>query len=113
MPLPRPAPQTDRNGSSSSAVSTPGLLSEFPELWAFLTLSAFPDGSRRQTGRMSFSYASGTVTVSLTDTHTGTYVCRTGKSPDDALQALESGLRTESLDWMASRYSGARRSRKT
>jgi hypothetical protein len=82
----------------------PGWLSALPELWAFLSAESYPDGTKRLTGKISFSFGSGCLNVSLTDPTTNLFLTRSGRSMDDMLLGLEDGLANGSLEWKDSKY---------
>lgn len=98
-----PAPAGGSQSSMSSALDA-GLLKGYPELWDFLTTSALPDGSTRLTGRLSVSFESGVLKVSLTDDQTRQYVCMSGRRLDDLLTEIELRLADASLPWKPSFY---------
>lgn len=104
LPLPQPKSTATAESTSSSGPLTLGWLLPLPELSAFLTSVTFPDGSKRQPGRLSFSYASGVITLSLMDPSSNHFVSRSSRSMDDLLLGLEEGLASSSLDWMPSKY---------
>jgi len=104
LPLPTRQDAAGLKAGSLSGPCAPGLLKPYSELWAFLTTTQLPDGSKRLPGRISFSFARGVLSVSLTDEDTGLFVCRSGKVLDDVLLVLESGLAASELDWGVSKY---------
>jgi hypothetical protein len=81
-----------------------GLLTQYSELWAFLTALTHPDGEKRQTGSLSLSFDVDMLKLSLTDDETGQYVCLTGRDIDQLLVEAERGLCDGSLHWRRSRY---------
>jgi hypothetical protein len=82
------------------------MLSAFSELWAFLTLGTFEDGTRRQTGRLSFTCDVDLLGVSLQDDETGQYAYLNGRSLDDLLLEAELRLKEGTMPWRPSRYAG-------
>lgn len=104
MALPTRKSSTGGNGSSTSSASVGTLLKPYSELWAFLTARNFPDGSRRQTGRLSLSCDSGGLVLSCTDTQTGLYCTLKGASLDDLFLAVEAGLAANDLPWRDSKF---------
>jgi hypothetical protein len=107
--LPRKSLSPNAGQSSSSSALITGLLSPYPELWAFLTASAHPDGTKRQTGRMSWSCERGCVKCSLTDEETNAFVCRSGSSVDELLALLERHLVAGTLEWIPSNQPARRK----
>jgi len=100
------------NGASASSTSNAlemGLFKPFPELWDFLTTITLPDGGSRLTGRLSVSFESGVLKLSLTDDYTGQYACLSGKRVDDLLAEVELRLADGSLPWRPSNYTARRR----
>jgi hypothetical protein len=104
IPLPTRSTKTNSSGTSSSGALVPGLLSAYPELWDFLTVSSLPDGTRRLTGRLSVTCERGVITVSLSDDETNQFVSRSGKSLDDCLKSAEAGMASGELEWAVSKY---------
>jgi len=101
----RPSMSAGQNGSSLSGVTPGALLSNFSELWDFLTKPSYADGTGRSTGIMSLKCMSGKLQVTLTDPTSSIYCCQSGESLDDVLLALEIGLKEGSLPWRASGFS--------
>ncbi len=99
-------PKVNGKGSSSSTLNVRAgeLLSAFSEIWAFLTETTYATGRKRLTGRLSLSLGVDGLKVTLTDDTTGTYCTRTAECLDDALLALEVGLKEGSLNWLPSSY---------
>lgn len=104
LPLPRKTDPVTGTSTSSSGALAPGWLSGLPEIWAFLTSTVFPDGSKRQPGKLSFSYGSGVITLSLTDVETNLFVSRSSRDMNEVLLGVEQGLLDSTLDWKASKY---------
>jgi len=104
MALPEKSALANGSTSSTSSALELGLLKPYPELWAFLTASAYPDGRKRQTGRLSLSFESGMLGLLLTDDQTGQYAFLNGRNLDDLLTEAELRLEAGSLHWKPSRY---------
>jgi len=104
MVLPRKAAAA--NGSESSTLKSldAGQLTQYCELWGFLTQTQFEDGKPRRTGRISLSFESGMLGLLLTDEETGQYAFLNGRSLDDLLADAELRLADGSLNWRPSRY---------
>jgi hypothetical protein len=109
MAMQRPDVKSGQNGASSSSVRIGSLLSNFSEVWEFLTKSVYQDGKPRQTGSLSLRLASGGLQVTLTDPSSASFCTLTMESIDDALLAFEVGLKENSLPWRASNYSKPRK----
>lgn len=106
MALPR---KPSGNGSSASSMSSAldaGLLKQYSELWGFLTLAAYPDGTKRKTGRLSLSCDVDMLGLGLQDEETGQYAFLNGRSLDDLLLEAESRLSDGTMPWRASRFQG-------
>jgi hypothetical protein len=104
MALPRKTALAETSESSTSSAMAAGLLSEYSELWAFLTAVTYPDGSKRLTGKISLSCESGQLGLLLTDPETQAYAFLNGKSLTDLLTDAELRLSDGSLSWRASKY---------
>lgn len=109
MALPRKSDTTDSLPSSTSNVLDAGPLTQLEELWAFLTASAFPDGSSRRTGRLSLCFESGMLKLSLNDEETGQYACLSGRNLQTLLEEVELRFSDGSVPWRASRFNKSRR----
>lgn len=103
---PLPTKQTRESLDSSSGLSAKpsSTFDSFPELWAFLTSSAFPDGTKRQTGKISLSFDSGMWNLVLTDVHTSLYACLTAQTVDDLVLMAEARLAESTMPWRPSNY---------
>jgi len=104
MAMVKPKSPSAGNGSLSSVVSPGQLFQPFSELWAFLTVPTYSDGSQREMGHMSVKCSSAGLQVTLTDPSSATYCCLTGKCLDDVFLALEIGIKENSLPWRPSGY---------
>lgn len=99
-------PQVARsgNGSSCSSAKMGELLSQFVELWEFLSGTTYATGKPRLTGHLSLRLVSEGVQVTLTDPTSATYSTRVAASLDDALLSLEVALKDGTLKWHASSF---------
>jgi len=104
MALPRKTEAVNGSSLSTSSVLAGGPLTQYSELWAFLVATAYPDGTKRRTGRISVSYESGLLGLLLTDEETGQYAFLNGRNLDDLLAEAELRLADGSLSWRPSRY---------
>lgn len=104
MPV-KPAAKGDSTSSTSSVLAA-GLLTQYCELWDFLTGQTYADGSRRPGGKLALSCESGALGLCLTDTGTGQYAFLNGNSVDDLLLEAEVRLKEGKVPWRASRYQG-------
>ena len=102
MALTRPVAAKGDGSTSSLTVNMPEWLSQFPEIWEFLSKPLYKDGTPRQLGKVTLSLESGGVRMSLTDPSSCTYCSRQHPSLADALLAFEVGLSDGSLTWRAS-----------
>ncbi len=112
MSLPERRATAEPSALSTSNSLAAGLLSQYSELWAFLTQTSYPDGRRRQTGRLSLSCESSGLRMSLTDEQTGLYASLTSRSLDDLLLAIETGMAANDLPWRESKYSPGKNGKK-
>jgi len=99
------------NGSASTALD-PGPLKQYSELWSFLTSSTYPDGTPRLTGRISLSFESGMLRLSLNDDETGSYATLNSRSYLTILEEAELRLADGSLSFKPSKYAQKGRARK-
>lgn len=109
LPLPRRSAGAGNSGSSTSRPLAAGLLLQYSELWAFLTTQRFEDGTKRLTGSLSLSCASGILGLSLSDTETGQYAFLQGNDLDVLLLEAEGRLGDGTMPWKASRYPGRKK----
>jgi len=105
MALPRKKAGQGTSTSSTSSALDAGLLTQFSEILAFLTATAFEDGSKRQTGKLALSFASGMWGLSLQDQETQQYAFLEGFKLDDLLLDVEIRLKEERMPWRASKWS--------
>lgn len=103
-PLPTKQTRESLDTSCGSTAKPSSTFDSFPELWAFLTSSLFPDGTKRQTGKMSLSFDSGIWSLVLTDLHTQLYACLNAPSVDDLILMAEARLAESTMPWRASNY---------
>jgi len=90
--------------SSESSALVAGPFKQFSELWDFLTTTQMPTGESRVTGRLSLSFESGFLKVSLTDDQTRSYCSLQGRNLDDLLAEIDLRLGDGSLPWRVSNY---------
>jgi len=109
MALPRKSATADSSGTSTSSALAAGLLSEYSELWAFLTATTFPDGSKRQTGKISLSCESGMLGLLLTDAETSSYAFLNGNDVTSLLTEAELRLGDGTLSFRPSKYPGRKK----
>ncbi len=104
MVLPRKTADAGNSSSSTSNALVAGPLEPYSEIWAFLTQTAYEDGSTRRTGRLSLSFESGMLGLLLNDAETGQYAFQNGSNLQDLLETTELRLSDGSLPWKASKY---------
>jgi len=109
MALPTKRAPIGNSTSSTSSVSAGELLRPFSEVWAFLSATAYPNGMKRRTGRLSVSCESQGLRLSCQDEETGLYVSLTANTLDDLLLAFEVGLAGGDLPWRESKYAKGKR----
>ncbi len=102
MAIPRPTVTANGDSSSSWTAKMPTWLSQFPELWEFLSKPFYSDGKPRQLGKISFGLNSSGLQMTLTDPSSSTYCSRNYPTMEDALLAFELGLSEGSLTWRKS-----------
>lgn len=106
MALPRKSATATNGTESTSIVPTPGPLSQYAELWAFLTATSYPDGAKRRTGRLSLSCDVDLLGLSLVDEETSQYAFLNGRDLTSLLEEAELRLADGSLSFKPSRYNG-------
>jgi len=84
-------------------------LAPFPTLWEFLTLSTWPDGSRRDLGTILLFVDGSSLKACLKDKNGPRTCFLTGPDPDTLLLALEEGLAKDTLDWRPDKSQPTRR----
>jgi hypothetical protein len=94
---------------SSSTASQGQLLSQFSELWEFLSGTTYASGKSRLTGHLSLRLDVEGCKVTLTDPSTHSYCTRVGQSLDDVLLLFEVGLSEGSLKWLPSSFGNGRK----
>jgi hypothetical protein len=102
MALPRPVVANGQDLHSTLSAKIPPWLSQFPELWEFLSRPSYKDGAPRTVGKITLGLSSDGIQVTLTDPSSSAYCSRHYPSLEDALLALEVGLSENSLTWRAS-----------
>lgn len=112
MALPEKRATVGASESSMLNALDAGPLKQYCELWAVLTATTYPDGRRRQTGRLSLSCESSLLKVTVTDQETGQYACLTGGSLDELLLALEMGIADGTCPWRPSSYENGKSRKK-
>lgn len=96
-------PVVDQNGSATSAIVGDGWLpSKFPAVWEYLAVSVWDDGSARETATLLLFCEDGQVKVCLNDREAQRSAWASGRTLDDALEALEGGLEEGSTSWRKS-----------
>jgi len=109
MSLPKPIPATNGSASSTSVVRADTLLKPYSEVWEFLTACQYPDGTKRQTGRLSLSWNGHAWAIALTDPTTGLFAFIEGTSPDDVLLTIDTMMGEDRVPWRSSKYPSKKR----
>lgn len=104
-------PSVSKKGteSSSSSAKMGGLLSQFSELWEFLSGTTYASGKKRQTGHLSLRLDAEGVKVTLTDPTSHSYCTRVAETLDDALLLFEVALKDGTLKWLPSSYGNGKK----
>lgn len=103
-PIPTKATRESLDTSSGSSVQRSSTFDSFPEIWAFLTLTVAPDGSKRIPGTLSLSFGGGVWTLALTDPTTGLYCPLSSQVIDDLVLMVEARLAEGTIPWKVSKY---------
>jgi hypothetical protein len=109
MVLPRKVAGAATSESSMLKPLVAGPLEQYSELWAFLTRTAFEDGQRRLTGKISLSCESGLLGLLLSDSETGSYTFLNGSNLTDMLTEVEIRLDEGTVTWKTSKYPPTKR----
>lgn len=109
MALAKPQVRGKADASSTSTARMGGLLSQFSELWEFLSGNTYADGTPRLMGHLSLRCTLEGVQVTLTDPSSRSYSTRHAQTLDDALLALEVALKDGSLKWLPSAYGAGKK----
>lgn len=102
MAMPRPVAVSANGSTSSLTAKMPSWLTQFPEIWEFLSRPSYEGGAPRQLGKVSLGLVSDGVQMTLTDPSSSTYCSRHFPTLEDALLGFEIGLKDGSLSWKAS-----------
>lgn len=102
MAMPRPIPVGTNGSTSSLTAKMPSWLTQFPEVWEFLSKPSYADGKPRQLGKVSLGLVSDGIQMTLTDPSSSTYCSRHFPTVEDALLGFEIGLKDGSLSWKLS-----------
>ena len=109
MVLPKKGASATASESSTLSAKAAGPLSTYSEIWAFLTQTLWPDGTSRQTGKVTLSCDLDLLGLSLQDTETGQYAFMQGRDLSALLEEVELRLTDGSLPWRPSKYSQGKR----
>jgi hypothetical protein len=109
MALPRKSANADSSGTSTLKSLDAGPLSQYSELWAFLTAVTFPDGALRRTGRISLSCDKGMLGLLLTDDETSSYAFLNGTQVTELLEEAELRLADGTLSFRPSKWTKGKR----
>lgn len=102
MALVRPVVVEENGSTSCLTAKMPPWLSQYPELWEFLSKPSYKDGKPRQLGKVSLQLVSTGVQMTLTDPSSSAYCCRQACGLKEAMELFEEGLATSSLVWRRS-----------
>lgn len=81
------------------------LATKYPSVWEFLTAATWPeDGSARVTGTLMLFVDKGQFKATMKDRDGGHVVFVSGDGLLAVLEALESGLEADDLDWRIDQY---------
>lgn len=106
-------PDKAQLGSTTGGKPVGGFISElYPLLWTYLTDDTWDDGKPRERSTLMLICEGGVLKVWLNDKALRRSVWVTGESPEDAMGALEQGLRDECLPWRPAAQQGHWRGKK-
>ena len=92
--------------------SRDALSRDFPNLWDFLTQSAWEDGSRRETGSMLIFCDDGVIKTMVKDRDRGLCLWLTAPGLHTLFQVADAGVIDPSADWKKDRAYSASRGKK-
>lgn len=102
----RSGPNGGRDVGVGSFVTDSSVAGVDPLTHAFLCLEKWPDGSARRTGTLLLFVDQGKLKACVTDRDAQLVAFVSGDSLPGLLDALERGLRDDTLDWRQMRYQG-------
>jgi hypothetical protein len=102
MAMQRPKAAVGDGSTSSWIAKMPPWLTQFPEVWEFLSKGSYKDSTPRQLGKVSLCLVADGIQMTLTDPTSCTYCSRHFRTIEDALLGFEIGLGDGSLSWKAS-----------
>jgi hypothetical protein len=98
-----------REGSSGNSFepAAPGkVLSGFPNVLEFLSMTSWPDGAPRIVGTLTITSEAGSWKCTVKDRDSLGVAFVTAETPDALLKALEAGLGTGKLEWRDDKFQG-------
>lgn len=108
--LTKPAPEAKAPEPGQGNQGTDQFSVDYPALVAFIKDTTFEGGARRTPGSVVLFVQDGSFTLCLTEKGTPELVAfQAARSPSEAFQAAEEGLRAGTLPWRSPRRSGGRR----
>lgn len=84
----------------------------YPSVWEMLVTGEWPDGTPRTLSTLTLFIDEGSVKLCLNDRAQGLTGWASGSSVEEALKALESGLREDTIEWRRSGGQKGQKSRK-
>lgn len=108
--LQKPAPEAKAAEQGQGYTGTDPFSVDYPALVAFIRDTTFEGGARRTPGSVVLFVQDGSFTICLTEKGSPELVAfQAARSPTEAFQAAEEGLRAGTLPWRAPRRAGGRR----
>lgn len=109
MSLKKPEPASNGVAADCSLSSAGDLLSPFPTLVEWLSLSKWEDGTPRATSTLRLGTADGKWKLMLVDPAGGRVLYLGNQLLEEALLELESSLQTGKGDWQKDRWASKRK----
>lgn len=103
MPLRKPVTVNGSSIGQSEKVGPGKVLTGWPNVLDFLSMSTWDDGSSRTLGTIRIFVEEGRWKLALNDPGNGRYAFLSGETPEDVLSAADDGLGDDTLDWRASK----------
>lgn len=99
----RPDRGASGGGADTSLLDAGKIFKTLPALWEFLTVDEWSENEPRVVGTLLLFTEDGRCKICANDRDGGLVCFTSGESFDDALRALDRGLKAGDLDWRLSR----------
>jgi hypothetical protein len=102
-----------RQKASGGVTGAPakGFMHLYPQLWEMMTADAYEDGRRRRRSSILMMMDGGIAKLLVMDKDLNEQCWIAAESPDECFEKFETGMETNSLQWMPSQGKPEKRSR--